>query len=184
MDRVTSLLGSRRPIDRSLLGSRVDRSLLGSRVEDDGAATRETAAAEKRTPPTRVPRCDDELLRAYACCWIVHQLAPFVDVALRAAGLYGQGLLDHRPVRAAGDWSVRLPLIIAAALLPRSTAALAVAHLANVAYWFSALPQAWDHECWAALVETAFARRPRGKSSRGRRLRRGSSGGGGAAATT
>jgi predicted amidohydrolase len=115
-------------------------------------------------------------LATYGRLWSCHQLAPFADKALRAAGLLGSaGPVDSRPLGslaaltalssdlgdyptallALGDWAVRLPLALLSLGVP-SPRVLLLAHAANVALFVAWMPQVWDHMCWAAVIEITF----------------------------
>ena len=79
-------------------------------------------SASRIASPSPEDTAAESHLRAYAYCWAAHQLAPYADVALRAYGAYGPGLLDHRPLaRGWGlDWAVRAPLILVVARWPHT----------------------------------------------------------------
>ena len=93
---------------------------------------------------------DDELHAEYAWAWVLHNLVPFTDKVLGIAGA-----MDQRPI-AALDWQIRLPLSLAVAANPTSKPLLAVAHAANVAFWFARMPAVWDYMCWVALTEVVY----------------------------
>ena len=91
----------------------------------------------------------------YGLLWSLHQLAPYIDKALLAAGVMGEaGAVDARALGPL-DWAVRLPMIVLALCVP-SRPVLIAAHGVNLALWAYWMPQCWDHMCWAATMELTF----------------------------
>lgn len=102
------------------------------------------------TKQLRVP-----LLTEYALGWCLHQLAPFLDRTLAAAGMRVLSPMDHRMIEQPYDWYLRLPLALLALAMPTRNV-LVIAHVVNIICWFERMPGVWDYMCWCALLELTF----------------------------